>query len=146
MEINNENQVENNGMLEVIIENWDVYSDNEHNEEKKTESKKEVKEPKKPILKDKYGEIIINKLDDYVEPVKQVKEARGDLRLRNNYNFGDLSIDEDESSEYEEKNDDVISEEEPSDEEKPKKKKIVEKKKNQEDLDDLLKEFGGNNK
>ncbi len=36
------------------------------------------KEPKKLILKDKYGEIIINKLETYVEPVKQIKEARGD--------------------------------------------------------------------
>lgn len=41
------------------------------------------KEPKKQLLKDKYGEIIINKLDTYVEPVKQVKEARGDTSIKN---------------------------------------------------------------
>ena len=35
------------------------------------------KEPKKPILKDKTGEILITKLDTYIEPVKAIKEARG---------------------------------------------------------------------
>jgi hypothetical protein len=35
--------------------------------------------PKVPILKDKTGEILITKLEAYIEPVKAIKEARGDL-------------------------------------------------------------------
>jgi len=63
----------------------------------------EKKQPMKQILKDKFGEIIITKLDTYVEPHKAVKEARGDVRLQNNYNFGDLSYEENEDEEEDEK-------------------------------------------
>ncbi len=36
---------------------------------------------------------IINKLDTYIEANKAVKEARGDNRTANKYDFGDLSFD-----------------------------------------------------
>ena len=36
-------------------------------------------EPKKTYLKTKTGDIVIDKLEKYVEPVKQIKEARGDV-------------------------------------------------------------------
>jgi len=36
---------------------------------------------KKPIIKDSHGEIIISKLDEYVEPTREVKETRGGLSI-----------------------------------------------------------------
>ena len=75
----------------VIIKDWDL-EPNSDGEAEKIEVKKEVvpkKEevkygPSKPILKDKYGEIIINTLEAYVEPKKDIKEARGDTSKQNN--------------------------------------------------------------
>lgn len=63
-----------------LLENWDDYSDSEQQgeQEKKGDKKKVSKEPKKAIEKDKYGNIIISKLDAYIEPIKGVKETRGD--------------------------------------------------------------------
>lgn len=60
---------------EINLENWADLSDNE---QETVPVKKEVEkpQPKKPILKDKHGEIIINTLGEYVEPVKEVREAR----------------------------------------------------------------------
>lgn len=58
------------------LEDWNDYSDNENQEGEKKHEK--VKTEKKQILKDQYGNIIINKLDAYVEPTRQIKEARGD--------------------------------------------------------------------
>ena len=114
-------------------EHWEEGSDEEE-EEQKT---KVVAQPKRPLLKDKNGEIIINKLDTYIEPTKAVKEARGDTRMANRYNFGELSFDEDEEEEEEE----TSQHEESAEETKKKKNKSV-KKTQAEDLDDLLKEFG----
>ena len=76
--------------------NWhEQASDEDESEEEEKEEKEEKKEskPKKPkqeIIKDKYGEILITKLDDYVEPEKKVKEAKGDIRYANIYNFSSL--------------------------------------------------------
>jgi hypothetical protein len=93
------------------------------------------------LVRDKHGEIVINKLDEYIEPTKGVREARGDVRLQNNYNFGDLSVDksEDEEDEEEEESEEEVE----TQEQQKKKKQKVEKKGNADDLDDLLKEFGG---
>merc|ERR1712032_879708 len=72
----------------------------EEREESDNEISTEIKkEPKKPILKDKTGEILITKLEAYVEPVRAVKETRGDTRDTNKYNFGDLSVDESDEEE-----------------------------------------------
>jgi hypothetical protein len=91
-------------------------------------------------LRDKHGEILVSKLEEYVEPTKQVREARGDVRLQNGYNFGDLSVDE---SEDEDEEDDAEESEEEEVVEQKKKKPKAEKKANAADLDDLLAEFGG---
>lgn len=75
--------------------NWDELSENEDEEHDK---KKEVKEervvekrvnqlvstpkpeaPKKVYLKTKTGDIVIDKLDAYIEPVKMCRETRGDV-------------------------------------------------------------------
>lgn len=123
---------------EETEENWDAYvSDNEEN-------KLPVKESKKPILKDKNGDIIINKLEDYREPERPVKEARGDVRGASNYDFGDLSFEEEDEDEQETEKKEVYEDIEETGEEKKQKKKKQKstKKDRKEDIDDLLKEFG----
>ena len=40
---------------------------------------KKPEPPKKVYLKTKTGDIVIDKLDSYIEPVKMVREARGDV-------------------------------------------------------------------
>ncbi len=50
-----------------------------------------MEEPKQ-IKKDKYGEIIINTLETYIEPKRQIKEARGeDLGKNKNIKLNFLS-------------------------------------------------------
>lgn len=69
------------------LDDWEDKSEDEELNEQSDDNKEEVpqqeikKEPKKKLLKDEHGEIIINKLDTYIEPVKQVKEARGDTSI-----------------------------------------------------------------
>ena len=143
MESNIENIVETAPKDERHEDNWEEYgSDNEQDEKEishiQEETKIVEKVEKKILIKDKHGEIIITKLEAYVEPSKTVKEARGDVRLQNNYNFGDVSYDE--SDEENDENEDDVEVDEAEEEEKKKKTKHV--KKNQEDLDELLKEFG----
>lgn len=116
-------------------EHWEEGSDEEEEEKTKVPS-----QPKKVVQKDKHGEIIISKLDAYVEPTKTVKETRGDTKMTNKYNFGDLSFDEDEDEEEEEEEKTGAVAEET--EEKKKKKSKPVKKTQKGDLDDLLKEFG----
>merc|ERR1712032_723450 len=101
------------------------------------------KEPKKPILKDKTGEILTTKLEAYVEPVRAVKETRGDTRDTNKYNFGDLSIDESDSeNEAQASNKEVEVVEEIVVETKKQKKQPKKQVKDDQDLDSLLEEFG----
>ena len=144
MESNIENIVETAPKQERHEDNWEEYgSDNDNDENEISHNKEETKivekVEKKTLIKDKHGEIIITKLETYVEPSKIVKEARGDVRLQNNYNFGDVSYDESvEENEEDEEGEEV--EEVVEEEEKKKKTKNV--KKNNEDLDELLKEFG----
>ena len=55
---------------------------------KKKKKEKEEKPKKKKgqeLIRDVHGEILITKLDEYVEPEKVVKEAKGDIRDANNY-------------------------------------------------------------
>lgn len=62
---------------ELRDEHWEeVGSDAEQEEKEQVDKVVEKKVEKKQLLKDKHGEIIINKLDAYVEPTKAVKEAR----------------------------------------------------------------------
>jgi hypothetical protein len=143
METNKEEQLnENNGNFYIIAVNWEEISDNENEQDQKVEEVKQA--PKKQLLKDKHGEIIITKLEEYVEPTKQVREARGDKRMQQGYDFGDLSVDE-ESEEDEDNDEESEEEETETQEDKKKKKNVKPEKKKEEDLDDLLKEFGGNN-
>ena len=69
-----------------------VSSEDENEEEEKKEEKKEAKpqKVKQQLIRDKNGEVLITKLDDYVEPEKKVKEAKGDIRDANIYNFASL--------------------------------------------------------
>lgn len=62
---------------------WEATSDNEEEgkEEKKKVEKKPKPEPSK-VLKDKHGEIVINTLDAYIEPKKEIKEARGAISIK----------------------------------------------------------------
>ena len=143
MESNQEIIVETVTKVERPEENWEEYgSDNEQEEKAAEHGEVEVKSferiEKKVLNKDKHGEIIITKLETYVEPSKIVKEARGDVRLQNNYNFGNVSYDESDE-EIEEEEDENAEEVE---EEEQKKKKTKNAKKQNEDLDELLKEFG----
>merc|ERR1711957_246517 len=97
------------------------------------EIEKEItKSPKRAILKDKTGEILITKLELYVEPVRAIREARADNRDKNNYNFGDLSVEEssDEEDATPVKEAEVFFAEK---KQKKQKKQVVE-----EDLDSLL--------
>jgi hypothetical protein len=122
---------------ELKDENWHEYGSDAEQEDK--EKKSDVpKEPKKVLLKDKFGEIIINKLETYVEPTKGVKEARGDNRMANRYDFGDLSFDsDDEEEEADEDHEEVEYEEETKKKHKAQNKKIT-----NEDLDDIFKDLG----
>jgi hypothetical protein len=54
---------------------------NEHSDKKESSNPvaERPAEPKKTYLKTKTGDIVIDKLEKYVEPVKQVREARGDV-------------------------------------------------------------------
>jgi hypothetical protein len=57
-------------------------AENNENSEKKVRTfpaPEKPAEPKKTYLKTKTGDIVIDKLEKYVEPVKQIKEARGDV-------------------------------------------------------------------
>lgn len=121
---------------------WEeVVSEGEEKNQNNEKTKAVKKQPKKEIFRDNRGEIVISKLDAYVEPQKTVKEVRGGEQISNKYDFGDLSF----SDEEEPKQENVIEEnEEESDEdaEKTKSKKKKPAKKNKEDLDDLLAEFG----
>merc|ERR1712032_1304892 len=100
------------------------------------------KEPKKPILKDKTGEILTTKLEAYVEPVRAVKETRGDTRDTNKYNFGDLSVDEsdeeEESTPVKETVEEIVVETKKNKKQHHQKKNVVD----DQDLDSLLSEFG----
>lgn len=74
-------------------QNWAELSEGEEEEQQKkvenskisqtklntTPAQEKPAEPKKTYLKTKTGDIVIDKLDKYVEPVKQIKEARGDV-------------------------------------------------------------------
>ena len=74
---------------------WGDISENEEEETKKVEVKQKSEKPvemrkelvipgkeeKKTYLKNQYGDIVINKLDTYIEPTKQIKEARGDTSI-----------------------------------------------------------------
>jgi hypothetical protein len=137
METNNQVVEENKQKEEqkdtLKDEHWEEGSDEE--EEVKT---KVVSQPKKHYQKDKHGEIIISTMDVYVEPSKAVKEARGDQRMMNKYDFGDLSYSEEDEQEEENQTETVNEEEE----EKKKKKTQSKSKKAVDNLDDLLKEFG----
>ena len=69
-------------------------SDEDENEEEEKKEEKKKGKPKKikqDLIKDKNGEILITKLDDYIEPEKKVKEAKGDVRDANIYNFASKS-------------------------------------------------------
>ena len=75
--------------------NWDELSENEdeeHDRKKEVIQEKVVEKrinqlvtpakpepPKKVYLKTQTGDIVIDKLDSYIEPVKMVREARGDV-------------------------------------------------------------------
>jgi hypothetical protein len=59
-------------------------------EEDQNEKKEEKEKPKKKKLQLINGEVMITKLDEYIEPPKEVKEAKGDIRDANRYNFGAL--------------------------------------------------------
>ena len=87
--------------------NWhDQASDEDESEEEEKDEKKEENQQKKPkqeIIKDKHGEILITKLDEYIEPEKQVKEAKGDIRDANIYNFSSLVKAEADEEEQEKK-------------------------------------------
>lgn len=71
------NQENGKYKIKKTLEDWNDYSDNENQEGEKKQNK--VQTEKKAILKDQYGNIIINKLDTYVEPTRQIREARGDV-------------------------------------------------------------------
>lgn len=107
---------------------------------RRTWKKSEIKEPKKHIVKDKHGEIIITKLEAYVEPVRAVKEVRTDMKTRNNYDFGDLSIDEDEEVDDTQQIKEEIEDEE--EEVEITKKKNKKEKKQDANLDDIFAELG----
>ena len=81
-------------------EDWNEAASDSEEEEAKEEKKEEPKKPKPVYQKDKHGEILITKLDDYVEPPKEVKEAKGDIRDANKYDFKAL-VDSEEEEEDE---------------------------------------------
>jgi hypothetical protein len=93
---------------------------------------------------------MITKLDEYIEPPKEVKEAKGDVRDANRYNFGALINKDEESEEEEEKNEnekekkeeEVKVEEEETKKKKKKKGKQNKKEEDDYDLDEVLAEFG----
>lgn len=60
------------------LENWEAYSDNEQESPKREIVSETQAPPKKNIKKDQHGEIIISTLGEYIEPHKEVKEARAD--------------------------------------------------------------------
>ena len=121
-------------------EKWE-HSDEEKEENK--ENKEENQNDDKPVYqapsykKDKLGNVIIDKLDDYVEPPKTIKAA-------SNNEFNN-QVDMFEGIQVEIDNDDDNNTNTNSDlgsilvNNKPKSKKVA---KNQDNLDDLLKEFG----
>ena len=97
---------EKEGKKEEIEENnWHEQSDEEESEEEKKEEEPKTKKPKEKqsLVRDKNGEILITKLDDYVEPEKQIKEAKGDIRDANIYNFSSLVKAEQDEEEGQEK-------------------------------------------
>ena len=53
--------------------NWHDQASDEDESEEEEKVEEKAKKPKQEILKDKHGEILITKLDDYIEPEKQVK-------------------------------------------------------------------------
>ena len=61
----------------------------ENDKEKENSENKENK-PKREKIKKINGEIMITKLDEYIEPPKEVKEAKGDVRDANKYNLNTL--------------------------------------------------------
>jgi hypothetical protein len=70
----------------ISYKDWDeeVNSDNEErspNAEKKVVVKAAVVEPRKQVVKDKHGEIVINTLEEYVVTKKENKETRGDQSI-----------------------------------------------------------------
>ena len=77
---------ENNDWHEEVSDD----EDNEVEEKKEEKKKEEPKKVKQKLIRDKNGEVLITKLDDYVEPEKKVKEAKGDVRDANIYNFASL--------------------------------------------------------
>ena len=76
--------------------------EDEEEEQKKEEQPKEEPKPKKVFLKNALGDILITKLDDYVEPPKEVKEAKGDVRDANKYDFSALIDHSDDEEEVKE--------------------------------------------
>ncbi len=77
---------------------------------------------------------MITKLDEYIEPPKEIKEAKGDIRDANRYNFGALintdENDEEEEEKKEEKDDkknEEIKEEEIKKKKRKKENKIKKK-------------------
>lgn len=93
-------------------------------------------------MKDKHGEIIITKLEAYVEPHRGIREVRTDMKTKNNYDFGNLSVDEDDEDEKEEIQEKQEEDEEDVEEIGKSKKKNKKQEKKEENLDDLLAEFG----
>ena len=81
-------------------QDWDEISENEEEVEKEKKKEQKVEkvvekrtapiitpskpeEPKKVYLKTKHGDIVIDKLESYIEPVRQVRERRGDTSNNN---------------------------------------------------------------
>ena len=108
---------------------WEGSDEDEDEEEEKNEEKKkeEPKKIKQELIRDKNGEVLITKLDDYIEPEKKIKEAKGDIRDANIYNFASLVKAEADEEEENEKKEEV--KEEKKEEEKEEEKNEGKKKK-----------------
>ncbi len=106
---------------------------------KTDQKKKKRKITKQQLIKNKHGEILITKLDDYVEPEKKVKEAKGDIRDANIYNFSSLVKEDVDEEEHKKKSEEVKEEKKEEKKKKKKKSKVKRKRKKKEKINNKIK-------
>jgi hypothetical protein len=125
-------------------------SDLKDSKENEVENKPKIEEPKIVYQKDKYGNILITSLGEYVEPPKKLKGLAAN-EVKSEYNVfstANVEISDDDEEEITK----VITEEEiyvadsKAGKAKDKKKATKQKHAVAGDLDDILKEFGVENK
>jgi len=140
------NQDEWNKDDEAPVENNDADNEGDNEEEEQTEEvNTKVTYVKEKLNKDRYGNIIIDKLGDYIEPTKTIKNSRQEDLVATKDKFAGIlkaaSDDEGENSKKPADYSEFLYEQKEVQKKEQKNKK--QNKKNVDDgLDDILKEFG----